>query len=107
LNEIEALYGIKKVLNNQAVNYPVTPTFWCAMNLLSCIIAINLSVGTFFLFDSQVRSMLTVNYGRVCNVTDCMVDFTPQYDLRSPVVYYSLDNFYMSHRTFAKSKSVQ
>ena len=75
------------------------------MNLLSCIVVVNLSLGLLMLFDSQIRTMLTVDYGSICNMTDCYVEFTPEYNIKDPKVFYRLDQFYSNHRTFAKSKS--
>lgn len=98
--------------NNQASHLLVTPTFWCAMNLLCFILMVCLGIGGFLLFDATILDQIEIDYGVYCKTQsdqsgNCLIEFTPQQNLIDPKVYYRLDNFYHAHRSFVKSRSWQ
>jgi hypothetical protein len=52
---------------------------------------------------------MDIRYDDVCtkfrgNGTACKVKFTPEHDLKDPVVYYRLDQFYSNYRSYVKSR---
>ncbi len=82
-----------------------------------------LGIGLLLLFTARSHSSFELDYGRLCydkyygtNANsskegvewaqhNCFLDFTAHVDLKNPMVYYRLDNFYSNHRTYVKSKS--
>ena len=86
----------------------MTPTFWCATNLLTFMMMALLAAGYFLFFDAQKLNDFELDYGTMCQNTTvpgkCRIQFTLDTDLKDPTIYYRLDNFYHNHRSFIRSR---
>lgn len=57
------------------------------------------------MFSFGLHDML-LRYDDTCGTdSSCTIMFTPTVNLVNPKIYYSLENFYVNHRNFVKSRS--
>ena len=106
---LDELKGWMKIYNNAIPNWIVTPTFWCATNLLTFLLMICCALSYFFYFEAHALNELEIRYDDKCEEflatnKPCIVQFELENDLNNPKLYYRLDNFYINHRSFAKSR---
>ena len=106
---LDKLKGMMKIYNNAIPNWIVTPTFWCATNLLTFLLMICCALSYFFYFEAHALNELEIRYDDKCEALRaqekaCIIEFELENDLNNPKLYYRLDNFYINHRSFAKSR---
>lgn len=54
-------------MNNQASHFLVTPTFWCALNLLTFIFMLLIAMGLFLMFEATNLRDFEIEYGDYCS----------------------------------------
>ena len=57
----------QRLLNNTMAHIKVTPTFWCASNLLTLNMMIFLAVGYFLYFEANKLEDFEIRYDDVCS----------------------------------------
>lgn len=85
----------------------LVPSFWCLLIVYVVLAFLLLLVGIIMLAMANNINTYEVRYDVTCTLgqADCNVTFTPDVTLKSPKIYYKLDNFYGNHRNFIKSRS--
>jgi hypothetical protein len=95
----------QQVLNNYMSHWLVTPTFWCASNLLTFIFMLLLALGYFLFNEAEKLNSFEIRYDEECKYLrgkdkTCNLTFTLDESLDNPKVYYRLTEFYQNHRSF-------
>ena len=59
---LDELRGMMKIYNGAIPNWIVTPTFWCATNLLTFLLMIFVALSYFFYAEANVLHMKQIRY---------------------------------------------
>lgn len=95
-----------KIQNQQIPHILITPTFRCAILCYTVLAAVLLGFGALCYTQAAANSDYLIRYDDKCNgKLICSIEFTPDVTLKSPKIYYQLENFYANHRNFVKSRS--
>lgn len=82
------------------------PNFCCLFLMYIIIGLILIMFGGLMLGYALAINDLEIRYDDQCGLSSaCTIEFTPSTTLKSPKLYYRVNNFYGNHRNFVKSLS--
>jgi hypothetical protein len=95
-----------KIQNQQIPHILITPTFRCAILCYTVLAAVLFGFGALCYTSAAANHDFLMRYDDKCNgKAICSVQFTLDETLKSPKIYYQLENFYANHRNFVKSRN--
>jgi hypothetical protein len=99
--------GKKMRLANQHVSHcRINPTFICGVLTFIGLFFIFAIIGLICYIKSKSLHELMIRYDDKCNgAVVCSFPVVLPQSMNNPNIYYAIDNFYHSHRKFAKSRS--
>lgn len=85
----------------------LVPTFWWLFLIYVILGIVLLVIGIIMLMMAKNINSIEVRYDTECTTVNsaCDITFTADKSIKSPKLYYKLENFYGNHRNFIKSRS--